>query len=61
MPKKMTKNSKILDLSSKSPDEIHEYLQALLAVRYSLQKKGLKLKIAVKDNSEKTRKDLAVL
>jgi hypothetical protein len=34
-----------IDLSEKSPDEIAEFLQALLAVRYSLHKKGFKLKI----------------
>lgn len=61
MPEKMTKSCKILDLSSKSPDEIYEYLQAVLSVRYFLQKKGFKLKIAVKENPEKPRKDLAAL
>lgn len=34
-----------IDLSNKSQTEIAEYLQAILAVRYAFQKKGLKLKI----------------
>ena len=34
-----------IDLSDKTPDEITEFLQALLAARYSLHKKGFKLKI----------------
>jgi len=34
-----------IDLSEKAPDEIAEYLQAILAIRYALHKKGLKLKI----------------
>jgi hypothetical protein len=34
-----------IDLSDKTSDEITEFLQALLAARYSLYKKGFKLKI----------------
>jgi hypothetical protein len=34
-----------IDLSDKEPDEIAEYLQALLVVQYEAQKKGLKLEI----------------
>jgi hypothetical protein len=45
----MQKNSVInpirIDLSDKTQDEIAEYLQAILAIRYSSQKKGFKFKI----------------
>lgn len=34
-----------IDLSDKESDEIAEYLQALLFVRYEAQKNGLKLEI----------------
>lgn len=44
---KVSVNSPIrIDLSDKAPDEIAEYLQAILAIRYALHKKGLKLNIA---------------
>jgi len=45
MQKSSVNNHIRIDLSDKAPDEIAEYLQALLAIRYSLHKKGLKLKI----------------
>jgi len=45
MQKGLVNSSIRIDLSNKAPDEIAEYLQALLAIRYSLHKKGLKLKI----------------
>lgn len=45
--KKLVNNKPILkiDLSTCQQDEITEYLQALLAAKYALSKKGLKLKI----------------
>ena len=43
---KSSVNSPIrIDLSDKSPDEIADYLQVLLAVRYTIHKKGFRLKI----------------
>jgi hypothetical protein len=44
-----------IDLSEKAPDEIAEYLQALLAIRYALHKKGLKLKIDRRSRPAKVR------
>lgn len=36
----------VLDLSKKTPDEIAEFLQALLAARHALLAKGHKIKIS---------------
>jgi len=44
-------NSFTLDLSKKTPDEIAEFLQALLAARHVLHAKGFKVKI----NRRKTK------
>lgn len=41
-----TANSPVrIDLSDKTPDQIAEYLQALLSIRYEFHRNGLKLKI----------------
>lgn len=39
----MYKNSLTLDLSKKTPDEIAEFLQALIATRHVLLKKGFNI------------------
>lgn len=41
-----------IDLSDKTPDEIAEYLQIILAIRYSLYKKRLKLNIKRSSHSK---------
>ena len=45
MQKASINNLMQIDLSESKSDEIAQYLQAILAVQYDLQKKGLKLKI----------------
>lgn len=46
MQKKPVNKPYRIDLSDKTPDEIAEFLQALLAVRYSVHKKGYKLNVS---------------
>ena len=45
MQKSPVNNTMRIDLSDKSPDEVAQYLQALLSIRYTFHKRGLKLKI----------------
>lgn len=45
MQKSSVNSPMLIDLSDKSPGEIAEYLQALLAARYTLHKKGFRLTI----------------
>ena len=45
MQKSSVNSQMHIDLSEKSPDEVAEYLQALLSLRYTLHKKGFRLKI----------------
>lgn len=39
-------NSLTLDLSKKTPDEIAEFLAAILAARHTLKSKGFSMKIS---------------
>ena len=45
----------VIDLSKKNPDEIHEFLQALLDVRYKLNKNGLNANIKRLSRIKKNR------
>jgi hypothetical protein len=48
-----------LDLTKKSPTEIHEFFQALLAARYKLGLKGLTVSVKKSRISPMKRKRLA--
>ena len=55
MQKSSVNNPVRIDLSDKAPDEIAEYLQALLAIRYSMYKKGFKLNITRRPRPAKVK------
>lgn len=55
MQKGSVNNPIRIDLSEKTPAEIAEYLQAILSIRYSLHKKGFKLKIDCRPRPAKVK------
>ena len=50
----------VIDLSKKNPDEIHEFLQALLDVRYKLNKNGLNVNIKRLSRIKKNRNNRGI-